>query len=98
MKNISLSLLLILCWSCTQSPQTEKHQTDRNNIIDVQDRIKEIHLEETPFTDWGEPYILEDFLLISDYKSPDKLVYIFNKNNFKYITCTGDKGQGPSLA
>ncbi|MFR8358247.1 MAG: 6-bladed beta-propeller [Parabacteroides sp.] len=36
-----------------------------------------------------------DYLLVSDYKSPDKLVYIFDKNNFKYITSTGDRGQGP---
>lgn len=88
-------LLIATCWSCTQKASTEKHQKDRNNIIDVQDKIKEIDMEDTPISGWGDPYILNDYLLISDYKSPDKLVYLFDKNTFKYITCTGDKGQGP---
>ena len=92
---VSLLLLIVLCLSCTSNTDTERHQKNRNNIVNIQERIKEINTEENPITAWRIPHILGDYLLISDYKSPDKLVYIFDKNNFKYITSTGDRGQGP---
>ena len=92
---VSLLLLIVLCLSCTSNTDTERHQKNRNNIVNIQERIKEINTEENPITAWGIPHILGDYLLVSDYKSPDKLVYIFDKNNFKYITSTGDRGQGP---
>ena len=46
-------------------------------------------------SNFGTPYILNQYLLISDYKSFEKLIYIFDKNSFKFITSVGDNGQGP---
>ncbi|WP_455630588.1 6-bladed beta-propeller [Parabacteroides sp.] len=39
--------------------------------------------------------IIDDYLFIEDHKSADELIRIFNKDNFKYITSTALKGQGP---
>ena len=72
---VSLLLLIVLCLSCTSNTDTERHQKNRNNIVNIQERIKEINTEENPITAWGIPHILGDYLLVSDYKSPDKLVY-----------------------
>ena len=47
-------------------------------------------------SNFGAPYILNDYLIISDYKSYDKLIHIFNKNTFQYLTSVGKQGQGPS--
>jgi hypothetical protein len=56
----------------------------------------EIDQGEILFSEFLTPYILDDYLIISDYKSYDKLIYIFNKNNFKYLASTATWGQGPS--
>jgi len=40
-------------------------------------------------------FIMNDYLIIADYKPDDKLIHIFDKNNFKYITSTAYIGQGP---
>lgn len=39
--------------------------------------------------------MLNEYLLICDYHSFDKHIYILDKNNFKFITSTAPKGQGP---
>lgn len=93
--NLLIILLAYLCWNCTNNSNTEKHQNSRNNIVDVQDKIVKIEMEENPVSSFAIPYIMDNFLIISDYKSPDKLIHIFDKNSFKYITSTGDRGEGP---
>lgn len=88
--------VVILCWSCRQSSETEIYQKKRNNLINVQDKIIKIAMEDVPITIFAIPYILGDYLIVSDYKSPDKLIHIFNRNTFSYITSTADRGQGPN--
>jgi hypothetical protein len=40
-------------------------------------------------------YLMGDYLFIADYKSPDKLIYLFDKKRFNYVTSTAYMGQGP---
>ncbi|RHJ92109.1 6-bladed beta-propeller [Parabacteroides bouchesdurhonensis] len=87
--------VFICNWSCTQSSGTEKHQKNRNKVINVRDKVTKIEMEEMPVSDFADPYILGNCLIVSDYKSPDKLIHILDKHTFKYITSTGDKGEGP---
>ena len=41
----------------------------------------------------GEYY---KYLIISDHRSYDKLIHVFDKNNFNHITSFGYQGEGPS--
>jgi hypothetical protein len=90
----SIPLALLVC-SCTGSSETEKYQRKRNNIIDVRDKIVEIKIEEPIISALNNLYLIEDYLIIQDLKSLDKLIYLFDKNDFRYITGTGYRGQGP---
>lgn len=94
-KLVNILCGLIICCSCTQTPETEKHQKKRDNILNVHERVTKIDMEATPLTGWSAPEIMSEYLLVSDYKSPDKLIYLFDKNTFTYVTSTGDRGQGP---
>lgn len=96
MKNILKYLLLLaLCCACTQNVTTEKYQKSRNNIVNVHDKIKEIEIEDVLIGKISLPYIIDKYLIISDYESPDQLIHIFDKNTFRYLTSTAYKGQGP---
>lgn len=94
-KYILFLLSAIICLSCTQQPATEKHQKNRDNMINVHDRVIEIEMEDVLISAWGHPYMFNEYLIISDYHSYDKLIHLFDKKNFKYITSTAYRGQGP---
>lgn len=89
-------LLLSHFISCApQSSDTEIHQKERTNVLNVQDKVTEIDFGDVFLSDFAKPYIFGDYLIISDYKSFDKLIYIFDKKSFQYLASTGDRGQGP---
>ena len=88
-------LALILC-GCNNNSDANKKYDVRDNFSNVKKEIKEIDIKEKEISIFGTPYILNGYLVISDYKSPDKLIHIFHKNTFKYITSIGDRGEGPN--
>lgn len=92
----SLCFICLLCSiSCSGDSETEKYQKSRDNIIDVRDQIKEIVIEDIMIGRIAWPYIIDKYLLIGDYESPDQQIHIFDRNSFRYITSTATKGQGP---
>lgn len=94
-KAICLFLIISFCWACSSDSSTEKHQSKRNNIINVRDQIKEIVIENVLLNNYSRVQIIENYLFIKDHKSTDELIHIFDKDNFKHITSTGLKGEGP---
>ncbi|MFV0583333.1 MAG: 6-bladed beta-propeller [Parabacteroides gordonii] len=88
-------LLIFICWSCTQSSETEKYQKKRDNIVNVKDKIKEIAIDDILIGRMAQTRLIDNYLIIGDYRSPDKLIHIFDKNDFHYITSTTYQGQGP---
>lgn len=88
-------LLFIGCWGCSNAPLAEKHQNKRNNIIKVQSKIKKIEIEEVLIGGFNYLYIIDEYLIIGDYGSQNKLIHLFNKSNFNYITSIASLGQGP---
>ena len=94
-KFIFWGVLFVSCWSCIQNAETVKKQKKRNHIIQVRDKVKEIEIENVVISNFAATYIINQYLIISDTKSPDKVIHLFDKNNFNYITSTGDKGLGP---
>lgn len=88
-------LLISVCWSCTQNSETEKYQRKRDNVVNVRSEIKEIVIEEVLIGRTVQMQIIDNYLIIGDYRSPDKLIHLFDKNDFHYITSTAYQGQGP---
>jgi hypothetical protein len=89
-----MALALVVC-SCTVSTETEKYQRRRNNIIDVRDKITEIKIDDPILNSLNRLYLIEDYLIIQDFQALDKLIHLFDKNDFSYVTGVGYRGQGP---
>ena len=88
-------LLLILCMSCSTEAITEKYQGKRKNIVDVNSKVKEIRMDDVLIGSYARLFVMGDYLIIGDYKSSDRLVRIFDKNTFQYLTSVANIGQGP---
>lgn len=88
-------LLIIISYSCTQNSLTEKYQDKRNKIINIHDKINEIKIEDILISNISRIYLIKNYLIIGDYKAEDKLINIFDKNTFKYITSNTYQGLGP---
>lgn len=93
--NLILLVLSLVVGSCTRNSETEKYHQERNSIISVHSLIKEIQIDDVLIGSIARPFLLGDYLIIGDYKSSDKLIHIFNKNNFDYLVSTAYVGQGP---
>lgn len=98
-RRTSLALFLVLFLilpSCNHHDSGHrKYYSAYDNVINVKQDIREVPIEDVDISAWGKPYLLNDYLLLSDVMSYDKLIHIFDKNTFKYLTSVGNKGQGP---
>ena len=92
----NITLCALLCYACTTSNETEKYQHSRNNVIHVRDKVVEIEMEEPQISWFNLLYVMDQYLIIQDMQSFDKVILLFDKNTFRYVAGTGDKGQGPA--
>lgn len=95
MNKLVLLLLLAICCGCSQDNQTEKFQKSRDHVIKVRDKVKEIKIEDVLISGNARMGLLGNYLFVTDYKSYDKLIHLFDKNNFTYITSIAYRGEGP---
>lgn len=86
-------LLSLLC-SC-HSSSSEKKFDVQENCVDVRDYITPISTGDKDLSIFAIPYILNDYLILTDYKSPDQLIHLFDKHTFSYRTSIGEHGEGP---
>ena len=97
MKHIIYFVLFVsFMSSCFKNSNIEKKQDHSANIIDVKELVKEIVIDTPLIGGWARPFIVNDYLLISDSQSEEKLIYVFDKNNFSYLMGVGDVGEGPN--
>jgi hypothetical protein len=89
-----LLLCLISCGTGTEIQ--DKNQTTRNNVVDVKGLTHNVNCDDVLIGSIAQPYICGKYLLIVDYKSVDKLIHVFNKDNFEWLYSFGDMGQGPN--
>lgn len=87
--------MVISCYSCFSNNTTEKYHNKRDNIVNVHEKIREIPIEEIFIGYYSWPMIIGNYMFIIDYKTANEFIHIFNKSDFKYITSTAFKGQGP---
>lgn len=95
MNKLLYVLFITACYSCTNNAGTEKYQSERDNIVNVHDKLNEIKIDDVQINGYSSLYLMDNYLIVGDHKSVDKIIYIFDKNNFDYITSTGYLGQGP---
>ena len=95
MKNIMILLIIVQCLSACTSKKTEKKQYSRNNVVNVHNQVKEIKIDNVIISRYSNVCLIDKYLLISDSKSLDKIIHIFNKNTYKYIKSIGQQGPGP---
>lgn len=98
MKNIfyiiCFPLLLTAGCKTAGDDKPEKFQKQRNNIVDVSDKITDIN----PEILFGNSvlYIIDDILIVNEVSPKgEKGIHLFDKNNFKYIKSIGFIGRGP---
>lgn len=95
MERIFFVFIILGSWACSNSSDSGIHQHKRDNIINVESEIKEIPIEDVLIGSIARLYLADNYLIIADHKSADKLIHIFDKNNFYYLTSIADIGQGP---
>lgn len=82
--------------SCSINSEQEIYHKERKNIITVHESINEMDFGETYLSNFAKLYLMGDYLIVSDYKSLDNQIYLFDKNNFKLLAETAPHGQGPA--
>lgn len=95
---VIVSIIITFTFSCcTRSKTTEKHYDAGDHVVNVHERIKEIHIpeEDVLINTHSWPYIIDNYLIICDYQSYEKQLLFFDKNTYRYITGTADRGLGP---
>lgn len=97
-KFLYLLFTMTVFLSCEHNHNTKReiYQNKRNKIVNVHDKIKEIKIENVLIGSIAKPYSIGEYLMIMDVKSHDKLIHVFDKKHYKYITSFGNQGQGPS--
>ncbi|GAB6010931.1 6-bladed beta-propeller [Viscerimonas tarda] len=88
-------LFTMVCWGCAHDSETEKYQNSRKNVVNVREKVKEIEMEDVLIGQTARLFLIGDYLIIGDYKSLDKLIHIFDRETFTYVTSIADRGQGP---
>jgi len=97
MKNWYIWILILVCSSCLSNPTTEKRQSSRSHIINIHDKITEIKIDSILLSGSTRAFIMNNYLIIADYKPEDKLIHISDKATFKYLTSTTYTGQGSEI-
>ena len=95
MKQIIFLFCLILACGCSTSNNQEKHESKRNNIINVHNQVKEIDTGDVLISESHRAYPFDEYLAIADYKGYEKMIHIFDSKTYNYLASTGDPGQGP---
>ena len=97
MNKLLYLLLIAVCWSCSQDSETEKHQSKRDQVVDVRDKMKEFSTQDVLIGRISRTYLIDNYLIVTDYNSPDKLIHLFDKNTFEHLASSTYQGQGLSL-
>lgn len=88
-----ISTLLTIGCNKTIEQNSKKFNINTFNFIKVGDNIKDIIIKEHyayPFL-----HIIDNYLLLLNFKNFEKGIYLYDKNTFELIANTGYRGRGP---
>ena len=91
---MTLLFFIVLAGCHKDVNKTEKIQKERDNIINIESKIISIP-GMLPVKYCAEIKIINDLLLVKDVYATHKGIYVYNKDDFKYLTSTGYVGKGP---
>ena len=93
MNKLLYLLLIAVCWSCSQDSETEKHQSKRDQVVDVRDKMKEFSTQDVLIGRISRTYLIDNYLIVTDYNSPDKLNYrpCWNRRDEPPLLCIGSR-------
>ena len=94
MRKLYFLILIVCCFACSENG-TEIYQGKRDNVVDISDMLTEIEINDVLLNMYVKPYIFGDYLVILDPSSSDKLIHLFDKYSFGYITSIAQLGRGP---
>lgn len=89
------SLVLLFLFCCRNDSPTEIYLGSRNNFVDVHEKIIEIPMDEVLISGFSSACLLDNYLIVKDNRSPDKIIHLFDKNTFKHVQSSTRIGQGP---
>lgn len=95
MKHLLSFILLIFLWGCSQNSTIDKHLKHFGNVMDVTELVREIVIDTPLIGGLARPYILDEYLILTDPQSIDNQIHFFDKKDFSYIMGTGHPGEGP---
>lgn len=87
--------IVLTLWGCRHNSETEKYQDARNNVVDVHDKVKEIVIDDVLISIYSDLNLVDNYLVITDWKGGDKLIHLFDKNTFYHVVSSTSMGQGP---
>lgn len=90
-----LFALTYIFYCCSEEQPTDKFLKTRDNVIDVHEQIVEIPMRNIIISSYANLYSMGNYIIIKDYKSPEALIYLFEKENFKCVANVTPLGQGP---
>lgn len=91
-----INLFLLFCFGCDSDKSgLRKHYNSSDNLKQIRDKIVEVKLDGPDISNFGNPYILNEYLIISDHQSLDSLIHIYDKHTFRYLKSCGVRGMGP---
>ena len=92
----AIAMLSFLSVSCSKNTETELYQSSRDNIINAKALIHRIDLGDVFVGQYSYSSVYDDFIVLTDSRSYDKLINVFDKNTFEHIISFGDYGEGPA--
>lgn len=96
MKNIFFSLLtFFVLASCKSDDKGIRNYDAGSDVVNIEDKIVHIDFKDCFVSSWAKPYIVNQYLVISDHKLVDNLISVFDKNTFEYKCSFGSQGNGP---
>lgn len=98
MKTAVMALILAMAGSgCSRQDAIEKHQTHRDEVVNVADRLHAWGTEEELLIGkWPRLKVGKRFIILVDYDSPDQLIRLFNRKDLHFQGGFGEQGQGPN--
>ncbi len=94
--SIFLFIFALAVHNCKKHSETEKYNNSRQNIVNIHNLLEEIQFDDIYFSNFAKIYPIDNYLIISDYKSLTNHIYLFDKINFKLFAETAPHGQGPN--
>ena len=93
-KNLTVLILLLSVAGCSMKSDIDKHINDRDNIVDVSDKICFIKTD-LMVGPVAKVYNANDYIIVTAPNSIDNLIHIFDAEDYTLLCSRVKRGRGP---